>query len=205
MVISAPGTPTDDVIDGQAITATGTFTLNDGTTGSYVEVGLDTSLGSVTPLLDSGDSVDWDNVVVGTPDAVPQSPPDLPVLPPDPPEKFDIFQQPGIPSGERVLSKNVWTSVGPAPIKQGQTPGESPVTGRITGVAVDPTDSNVIYISAAGGGAWKTRDGGQSWLPLIDDQQTLSTGAIAIAPSNRNVIYVGTGEANRPLCRIQAP
>ena len=52
----------------------------------------------------------------------------------------------------------------------------------------------------AGGGIWKTVDGGTSWVPLTDSQTTLSTGAIAIAPSNANVIYAGTGEAdNSPL------
>ena len=62
-----------------------------------------------------------------------------------------------------------WLPQGPAPINNGQTPGAgSPVSGRITGVMVDPNDSNVIYISAAGGGAWKTNNGGITWLPLED-------------------------------------
>src|SRR5262249_34983181 len=59
-----------------------------------------------------------------------------------------------------------------------------------------PTDAGTIYIAAAGGGVWKTIDGGITWDPLTDSQPTLSMGAIAIAPSNPQVIYAGTGEAN---------
>jgi photosystem II stability/assembly factor-like uncharacterized protein len=68
--------------------------------------------------------------------------------------------------------------------------------GRITGIAAHPTDPNTIYIAAAGGGVWRTTDGGGNWTPLTDSQRTLSMGAIAIASSNPLVIYAGTGEAN---------
>src|SRR5262249_34121323 len=50
----------------------------------------------------------------------------------------------------------------------GQTAGNLPTTGRVTGVAVDPTDANVIYIATAGGGAWKTKNGGLTWTQLFD-------------------------------------
>ena len=45
---------------------------------------------------------------------------------------------------------NIWTAIGPAPITNGQRPGGGPVSGRITGIAADPSDVNTIYISAAG-------------------------------------------------------
>ena len=61
-----------------------------------------------------------------------------------------------------------WFEVGPAPINNGQDAGNQAVSGRVTGVAVNPTDPNVIYISTAGGGAWKTKDGGLIWVPLFD-------------------------------------
>jgi autotransporter-associated beta strand protein len=61
-----------------------------------------------------------------------------------------------------------WFQVGPAPITNGQTAGSQSVSGRVTSVAVDPRDSNIIYIATAGGGAWKTIDDGQSWRPLFD-------------------------------------
>lgn len=89
-----------------------------------------------------------------------------------------------------------WFQQGPAPIQGAQVPNNTEATGRITGVTVDPSDPNVIYISAAGGGAWKTKDGGKSWLPLFDSQKSLFSGAIAVAPSDPRVIYLGTGETN---------
>ena len=91
-----------------------------------------------------------------------------------------------------------WFPVGPAPILNGNVPGHQPVTGRITGIAADPTDANVIYIASAGGGVWKTTDAGNNWTPLTDNQPTLVMGAIALAPSDPNVIYAGTGEADGP-------
>jgi len=61
------------------------------------------------------------------------------------------------------LSNTTWTALGPAPILGGQDPGNGPVTGRIAAIAADPSDANIIYIAAAGGGVWKTTDGGTSW------------------------------------------
>ncbi len=69
-----------------------------------------------------------------------------------------------------------WFPVGPAPITSGQTNNSDPVTGRVTGVVSDPNDPNIIYIATAGGGAWKTIDGGQSWHQIFDsipDVQTI--------------------------------
>jgi len=100
---------------------------------------------------------------------------------------------------ERTLLAYFWVPKGPAPILNGQTPGKGPVSGRITAVAADPHDSNTVYIAAAGGGVWKTTDGGTTWRPLTDNQQTLFMGAIAVAPSDPNTIYAGTGEANNTV------
>ncbi len=62
-----------------------------------------------------------------------------------------------------------WFNIGPAPENNGQTFGALPTTGRVTGIAVDPSDNNVIYIATAGGGAWKTIDHGKTWHPLFDN------------------------------------
>jgi photosystem II stability/assembly factor-like uncharacterized protein len=98
-------------------------------------------------------------------------------------------------SGTAVLAQPSWISLGPAPILDGQTAGSQPVSGRISAIAADPRDAGTIYLAAAGGGVWKTTDAGNHWVPLTDDQTTLFMGAIALAPSNPDVIYAGTGEA----------
>jgi CSLREA domain-containing protein len=86
------------------------------------------------------------------------------------------------------LNNSTWTAVGPAALANGSS-------GRLAAVAGDPNNANVLYIAAAGGGVWKTVDAGASWIPLTDSQSTLFMGALAVAPSNPNVIYAGTGEA----------
>jgi photosystem II stability/assembly factor-like uncharacterized protein len=63
----------------------------------------------------------------------------------------------------------------------------------VTGIAGQP---NVYYFGSVGGGVWKTTDGGNTWNPIFDGQPIGSIGAIAVAPSNPNIIYVGTGEAD---------
>src|SRR6266550_6846148 len=53
---------------------------------------------------------------------------------------------------------------------------------------------NVFYIGVNNGGVWKTTDAGRIWTPIFDDQPTGSIGAIAVAPSSPNILYVGSGE-----------
>ncbi|MEZ4984589.1 MAG: hypothetical protein R2795_06085, partial [Saprospiraceae bacterium] len=71
--------------------------------------------------------------------------------------------------------------------------GPAVMSGRISTMAVHPNDANTIYIGAAGGGVWKTVSGGMSIRPIFDDF-TQSIGKIAIAPSEPETVYVGTGE-----------
>ena len=69
--------------------------------------------------------------------------------------------------------------------------------GRVTAVAGISGDPTVYYMGTPGGGVWKTTDGGRVWNPIFDDQHVASIGAVALAPSNPNIIYVGTGEQTR--------
>lgn len=93
-----------------------------------------------------------------------------------------------------------WTPIGPAPIPNGQTTSiSSPVSGRVSAIAVDPTDPNIVYVGGAQGGVWRSLDGGANWTPLFDAQATLAIGSLALAPSDPNILYVGTGEANLSL------
>jgi photosystem II stability/assembly factor-like uncharacterized protein len=70
------------------------------------------------------------------------------------------------------------------------------IGGRVSRVAGVPGDPLTFYAATSQSGVWKSVDGGHEWKPIFDDQPLLSTGAIAVAPSDPNVIYVGTGEAN---------
>src|SRR5213082_1827987 len=67
--------------------------------------------------------------------------------------------------------------------------------GRALAIEGVPGEPNTWYFGAVAGGVWKTVDGGASWTPLFDKQDISSIGAIAVAPSDHNTIYVGTGEA----------
>src|SRR5207244_8263575 len=69
--------------------------------------------------------------------------------------------------------------------------------GRAVAVAGDPSRPLVFYFGAVDGGVWKTANGGQTWSNVTDGRSDIaSVGAIAVAPSDPNVIYVGAGEAD---------
>ncbi len=88
---------------------------------------------------------------------------------------------------ETLLSALHWRSVGPY------------VGGRVVAVAGVPSESNLFYMGAVDGGIWKSTDYGLEWTNISDGTlpgDSNSIGAIAIAPSNPNVIYAGTGESD---------
>lgn len=66
--------------------------------------------------------------------------------------------------------------------------------GRTKAVDGIPSQPHTFYMGAVNGGVWKTNDAGRTWTPIFDDQPTGSIGAIAVAPSDPNIIYVGSGE-----------
>ena len=88
-----------------------------------------------------------------------------------------------------------WTAIGPAPLPNGV--GVSATTGRVTSVAVDPTNANKVYLGTAQGGVWRSLDGGTTWTAIFDSADSLAVGAVAVAPSNPTILYVGTGEFNQ--------
>ncbi len=67
--------------------------------------------------------------------------------------------------------------------------------GRALAVSGVPGNPDVYYFGAVAGGVWKTTNGGENWTPMTDSTDIRSVGAIAVAPSDPNVIYVGTGES----------
>lgn len=74
--------------------------------------------------------------------------------------------------------------------------GPANMGGRVTELAVVESDPNTYYVAAAGGGVWKTADGGATFKPIFDDQPTQCVGAVAVCQGKPDVVYVGTGEAN---------
>ena len=83
-----------------------------------------------------------------------------------------------------------WQELGPAPITNGD------YTGRVSTVVCSPTNSSIYYVAGCDGGVWRTVDAGLSWTPLTDSMPTTAMGALALDPTNENIIYAGTGEAN---------
>ncbi len=74
--------------------------------------------------------------------------------------------------------------------------GPAVAGGRVSAVVGIPGNPEVYYVGAGGGGVWKSTDGGDTWKAVLAHADTASIGAIAVAPSNTNLVWVGTGEAN---------
>ena len=68
--------------------------------------------------------------------------------------------------------------------------------GRVSRAVGVPGDPSTYYLASASGGVWKSVDGGTTFTPVFDDQPIASIGSIAVAPSDPNIVYVGSGEAN---------
>ncbi len=95
---------------------------------------------------------------------------------------------------ENPLNNLQWSSIGPAGILSGFPSHWGIMSGRVRGLDVHPTNSNIVYAGAASGGIWKTTDGGSSWSNVADNLASLTYGAIAIDPNNPNTVYAGAGE-----------
>lgn len=109
----------------------------------------------------------------------------------------------------RAELHSIWQELGPMNV-----PGGGPnrtnsstrlsVSGRATAFAVDPSTCSAsgcdtLYLGAAGGGVWKSTNGGQSWAVRTDGQPNIAIGSITVDPQNPNIVYVGTGDNSRHL------
>lgn len=88
-----------------------------------------------------------------------------------------------------------WQSVSPSGMFY-QVTNANYISGRTNSIAFHPTNANIMYIASAGGGVWKTTNGGVNWNVLTDGLSNLASGDIAIDPNNPNVLYFGSGELN---------
>ncbi len=87
------------------------------------------------------------------------------------------------PLDSAALSAFRWRSIGPANMG-----------GRVTDIEVDPRNPKTFYVATAAGGIWKTVNAGTMFFPIFDKERLISLGDIAVAPSNGDIIYAGTGE-----------
>jgi hypothetical protein len=88
-------------------------------------------------------------------------------------------------------TRSVWFSLGPANFG-----------GRMLAIDFDPANSSVVYAGAAGGGVWRSNDGGLTWFPRSDEIPTLAIGGLAVSKVNSSVIVIGTGEGTLNIDRI---
>src|SRR5688572_28886998 len=92
----------------------------------------------------------------------------------------------------QVVSVDNWTPLG----RSGWTHTTScnPGTGRLSAMAIHPSNEAVIYVGSPGGGLWKSVNGGVNWQPLTDNNNLwMSIFSIAIDPLDQNIVYAGTG------------
>src|SRR5881396_859419 len=110
-----------------------------------------------------------------------------------------------ISSAQEAPSPSATSSPSPSPMLLGEalfknlkarSIGPAVMGGRVSEIAIDPHNPFVFYVGLAHGGVFKTNDNGVTFDPIFDKQPMLSIGAVAVAPSDSDVIWVGTGEAN---------
>jgi photosystem II stability/assembly factor-like uncharacterized protein len=98
---------------------------------------------------------------------------------------FFVLLAPGAGAAPLPLQNLHWRETGPAI-----------AGGRVTSVAGSAHDPNLYYLGAAGGGVWKSTDGGAAWTPVFDKEGVGAIGAVAIDPTDDETVWVGTGESN---------
>jgi Viral BACON domain len=104
---------------------------------------------------------------------------------------------------QNAITIGSWTPLGPTPIADEKNLGATVQTtsdfgrasGRVTSLATDPSNPNIIYLGAAGGGVWKSADGGASWSTATDSQPSIAIGSLAVDAAGTS-IYAATGEDN---------
>ncbi|NJL33856.1 MAG: hypothetical protein HC893_08345, partial [Chloroflexaceae bacterium] len=110
-----------------------------------------------------------------------------------------------MPSDTGLAAAEPWEELGPAPIDEGSLGyfidnngglgiWRDNVSGRVKAIEFDPTNPNTVYVATATGGMWKSTDGGQSYTSLMDNVPELAIHAMAIDPTNSQIVYAGTGE-----------
>jgi PKD repeat protein len=97
-----------------------------------------------------------------------------------------------------ALGGTAWQPLGPAPAQALPFSGVDfgAVSGRVTALAIHPSNPSIVFAGAATGGIWKSTDAGGSWRPVSDTAPALASSAIAFAPSNPSILFAATGETD---------
>ena len=74
--------------------------------------------------------------------------------------------------------------------------GPALTSGRVSDLAIHPSNSDTWFVATASGGLWKTQNHGITFNPVFDSYSSYSVGCVKIAPTNKNTVWVGTGENN---------
>ncbi|MFO0468924.1 MAG: VPS10 domain-containing protein, partial [Bacteroidota bacterium] len=90
-----------------------------------------------------------------------------------------------------LIPGSSWTSLGP-----NSSSGGYAGIGRINRLTFHPTNTSIIFACTAGGGLWKTTNGGTSWVPLTDNLASIGTSGLVINPTNPNIMYLATGDGD---------
>ena len=104
-------------------------------------------------------------------------------------ERYNSYKNKGAKLNQ-VTTVESWEQLGPS--SWNQTTGWNPGVGRITSIAIDPSDENHIIVGSPGGGVWKTTDGTTTWSALTDNLSNIRVYALTIDPTNPNVYYWGS-------------
>ncbi|MFN3404702.1 MAG: VPS10 domain-containing protein [Cytophagaceae bacterium] len=110
-------------------------------------------------------------------------------------EEVRKFKEKNAQQGNARVATHSWVELGPK--TWNRTSSWNPGIGRITCIAIHPTNTNIIYIGAPLGGVWKTTNGGGTWTNNTDNLPNLGVFSLAIDPSNTNVVYMGGSAALR--------
>ena len=84
---------------------------------------------------------------------------------------------------------------GDAGISNWEWLGPGNIGGRVRALLIHPGDPDILWAGSAGGGIWKTTNGGNSWAPLNDFLPSIAVGCMALDPNDPDVLYAGTGES----------
>ena len=96
----------------------------------------------------------------------------------------------------RQASNSNWLPLGPIDVPIILSNGKKRGNGRVNAIAFDPNDEDVIWVGTPAGGLWKTDDGGNTWNTATDQLPVIGVSSIAIDPSNNQIMYISTGDAN---------